>query len=181
MKEINLIWEVKVLNDVAIYFTDNFFSAGLTTIYNEKQEKIGSLDLKSAFTSSVDILNNEGTLVVKGYFPVFSRGWKINDENDNELGILKQQLSLFTKKYQYTAHGRGVYQIKSEAFSREYQIYNEDENLISEFKKISGFFTSPIFELTNQSEKLSNEELVAVVMGVNMITKRNRSASSANN
>lgn len=170
------------MNNSAIYFTDNFFSAGLTTIYNQNQEKIGSLDLKSAFSSSVDIINLEGKTVVKGSFPIFSRQWKITDENDHELGFLKQRISFFTKKYQYSAYSRGIYEIKSEAFSREYQILNEEETLIAEFKKISGFFAYPIFELTNQSENLSNEELVAVVMGVNMIEKRKRrAASSASN
>ncbi|WNF38855.1 hypothetical protein RJD24_10720 [Bacillaceae bacterium IKA-2] len=168
------------MSDEAIYFTDNFFSAGITSIYNEKQEKISSLDLKSAFTSSVEIINLEGNTIVKGAFPFFSRRWKITDKNDDELGTLKHQFSFLTKNFEYSTHGRGVYQIKSEAFSREYQIFNDEEILVSEFKKITGFFESPIFQLTNQSEKLSYEELVAVVMGVNMITKRNRRAAPAN-
>jgi hypothetical protein len=161
-----------------IYFSDNFFSAGATTIFNENKEEVGTLDLKSAFTSSVDILGLDGTVKTKGYFPLFSRRWTVTDGLDKELGTLRQRFSFFTKKYEYVAHHRGVYEIFSEAFSREFQISDENGNLVSEFKRVNGFFQSPAFQLTNLSECVSNEEWVAVVMGVSMIIKRNNAAAS---
>lgn len=163
----------------SIYFTDNFFSAGLTTIYDENKEEVGTLDLKSAFTSSIEVLDLEGKIVNKGYFPFFSRRWVIEDGNENELGALRQRLSFFSKRFEYNTHDQYTYQIKSEAFSRDYEVFDEAENLVAEFKRISGFFSSPAFQLKNQSEKLSNEELIAVVMGVSMINKRNSAAANS--
>ncbi|QTN00656.1 hypothetical protein ERJ70_15980 [Sediminibacillus dalangtanensis] len=52
----------------SIYFKDNFFSAGTTEIFNEDHEQIGLLDLKSAFSSGVDVMDKEGLIVIKGSF-----------------------------------------------------------------------------------------------------------------
>lgn len=160
-----------------LFFKDNFFSAGLTDIYNEKKEKIGSLDLKSAFSSKVDIVNLEGEMLTRGFFPVFSTKWKVVDNNENELGTLRQRVSFFSKKYEYITKNQVCYTIHSEALSKEYKINNQKGEVVAHFKRINGFFASPAFELLNSSEILTNEELITVVMGVNMITKRNNSSA----
>jgi hypothetical protein len=49
---------------------------------------------------------------------------------------------------------------------------------VASFKKVNGFFQSAAFELTNLSDSLLTEELIAVVMGVNEIEKRRRNASA---
>ncbi|QTN00655.1 hypothetical protein ERJ70_15975 [Sediminibacillus dalangtanensis] len=73
-----------------------------------------------------------------------------------------------------------MYEIRSEAFSKDYDILDdENENLTATFKKVSGFFQSPAYELRNHSSELSNEEFIAVVTGANMITKRNNSAGAS--
>jgi hypothetical protein len=51
---------------------------------------------------------------------------------------------------------------------------------VAKFEKISGFFSSPAFQLTNHSDQLSTEELIAVVMGVNAIQRRNSSNGAVN-
>ncbi|MDQ0255778.1 hypothetical protein J2S74_003160 [Evansella vedderi] len=162
-----------------IYFKDNFFSAGITEIFNGNKQRIGSLDLKSAFTSSVDVLDKEQKVVSKGYFPFFSGKWVITDGLEMELGLLRQRFSFFTKKYEYEAKGCGIFTIESEAFSREYEIFNEEGDKVALFKKINGFFESPVYQLANESQDLSNEEVIAMVMGVNMINKRNRKRNSS--
>lgn len=40
-----------------LYFKDNFFSSGITDIMDREGRVIGSLDLKSAFGSSLDVYN----------------------------------------------------------------------------------------------------------------------------
>ncbi|MBP1947083.1 hypothetical protein [Virgibacillus litoralis] len=162
----------------SIYFTDNFFSKGTTEIFNSEQEVVGSLDLKSAFSSSVAILDVEGNIVVTGSSPFFSRGWIVKNQSEQELGKLKQRFALFSKKFVYHSYDHGEYEIKSEAFSKEYDILDQDENLVAAFKKVSGFFQSPAYELSSNSSLLAKEELIAVVMGVNMIIKRNNSAGA---
>ncbi|MFC4559748.1 hypothetical protein ACFO3D_16295 [Virgibacillus kekensis] len=163
----------------SIYFTDNFFSAGKTEIFNGDQENIGSLDLKSAFSSSVDILNTEGNVVMKASFPFLSRSWVVKDQDDQEVGKLKQRFAFFSKKFVYHSYLHGDFKIRSEALSRDYDILNTNEELVATFKRVNGFFRSPAFELSNNSSGLSNEELIAVVMGVNMIIKRNNSAGAS--
>ncbi|MFA9557105.1 hypothetical protein ACERII_07370 [Evansella sp. AB-rgal1] len=161
-----------------IYFRDNFFSSGMTEIYNGDKERVGSLDLKSAFTSRVEVLDKGNNVIVKGHFPLLTFGWVITDGNDNELGKLRQRISFFTKRYEYEARGRGVYKIHSEAFSKEYEVTNEADEKVVEFRRLSGFFESPVYQLVNNSDKISNEEAIAIVMGVNMITKRNNNSAA---
>ncbi|WP_342432674.1 LURP-one-related family protein [Neobacillus sp. FSL H8-0543] len=160
-----------------LYFKDNFFSTGRTEIYNSLKENIGELDLKSAFSSSIDVLDTNGRTVVSGKFPFFSNKWQIYDANEQEIGVLKAKLTFLAKKYEYDAYGRGVFQIKGEAFSREYDITDEQSNLVGKFEKVSGFFASPAYQLSNYSSHISNEELIAMVMGINAIIKRKQSAA----
>ncbi|WP_138416144.1 hypothetical protein [Aquibacillus sediminis] len=161
-----------------IYFSDNFFSAGVTEIFNGSGDKVGSLDLKSAFTSSVNVLDQDDRLAVKAHFPFFSRRWVIEDHEDKAIGELRQRFSFFTRKFEYHSNQHGLYEIESEAFSREYQIIDENGELTAEFKKISGLFEAPVYELNRFADKLSNEELIAAIMGVYMIHKRNNSANA---
>jgi len=159
------------------YFKDNFFSAGLTEIYTEDKEIVGTLDLKSAFSSSLDVLNAKDEIVVQGRFPFFSNRWIIEDHTGTELGVLRGRFSFFTKRFEYTSHEYGVYRIESPTFSRHYEIYNGDGEKEAEFDRINGFFQSPAFRLQNRSP-FSDGEMTAVVMGVYMIQKRNDSAAT---
>ncbi|MFD2044314.1 hypothetical protein ACFSTA_10510 [Ornithinibacillus salinisoli] len=163
----------------SIYFNDNFFSAGETEIYNEKKERIGHLDLKSAFSSSVDILDTDENIHFQGYFPFFSNKWNIIDGNEKELGILRARFSLFTKAYEYDAYNREVFKIESEAFSREYTIFNQTGDTVCHFKKVNNFLESPAFQLTDFTESISTFEWIAVVMGVNAIQKRRNSSAAS--
>lgn len=167
------------MSDQSLYFKDNFFSAGRTEIFNSSKEKVGELDLKSAFSSSVDVLDKDGNQVVTGKFGVFSSKWRISDSNDHEVGILKQKFTLFSKKYEYDAYNRGVYLIESEPFSHLYEIFDEQTNQIGKFEKVSGFFSSPAYQLSTSNGKLATEELIAVVMGVNAIRKRRNNNATA--
>ncbi|AZU63653.1 hypothetical protein [Neobacillus mesonae] len=169
------------MSNQTVFFKDNFFSAGVTEIFNSEKEKVGELDLKSTFSSSVDVLDKDGRPAVSGSFGFFSNKWRVTTASGEDLGILKQIFTFMSKKYEYDAYGRGVYLIHSEAFSREYDIFDEQSNQIAKFEKVSGFFASPAFQLTNYSDKLSTEELIAVVMGVNAIQKRrSNNAATAN-
>jgi uncharacterized protein YxjI len=165
--------------DKIVYFQDNFFSAGKTEILNGSKEKVGELNLKSMFSSGVEILNVDGSLTISGKFPFISTKWKISDSEGQEIGALKQKLSFFSKKYEYEALERGFFFIKSEAFSKQYDIFKDETTIVAKFEKVSGFFSSPAFQLTNHSDELSTEELIAVVMGVNAIQQRNNSNSAA--
>lgn len=163
----------------SLYFSDNFFSAGKTEIFNEAKEKVGELDLKSAFSSSIEVLNEKGEVLVTGKFPLFGHKWIVSNGHQADIGELKSKFSFFSKNYQYTTLNRGAYIIESEAFSRKYDIFDLNSNLVGSFEKISGFFSSPAFRLTNYSNQLTSPELIAVVMGVNNIQKRNAAAANS--
>ena len=161
------------MNDT-LYFKDNFFSAGTTEIYNSSKDKVGELDLKSALNASIDVLDHNGKVLVRGKFPLFSSKWKLSGTDEQEIGVLKGKFTLFSKKYEYTAHTRGIFQIEAEAFSHQYDIFDEQSNLIAKFEKVSGFFSSPAYQLRNFTEQVPSEELIAVIMGINAIQKRRR-------
>ncbi|WP_242611878.1 hypothetical protein [Fictibacillus sp. BK138] len=78
-----------------VYFNDNFFSSGKTDIYNESQERIGEIDLKSAFGSSLNVENERGEVVVEGSFPFFSGRWNIKQSDGTELGEVKSSFPFF--------------------------------------------------------------------------------------
>lgn len=163
-----------------IYFSDNFFSAGTTDIFDKNEYKIGQLDLKSAFTSSVDVMDPSGSVRLHAAFPMFSRRWILKNKEDGRIGELRSTFSFFAKRFEYNAVGRGVYQVESEAFSHEFTITEErGNNKIAIFAKISGFMEAPAYKLVNYSEVLSNDELIAVVMGVRMILKKRRNNNAA--
>lgn len=164
---------------MTLYFKDNFFSAGRTEIFNSSKERVGELDLKSAFSSSVDVLDPDGNPVVSGKFVFLSNKWRIIDKSDQEIGLLIQKLTFLSKKYKYDAYGRGTYLIESKPFSDTYDIFDEQENLIARFENVSVIFESSAYQLSNYSEKISSEELIAVVMGINAIGKRRSSNASA--
>jgi hypothetical protein len=166
------------LLDKTVYFKDTLFSSGLTEIFNEKQVLVGKLDLKSAFSSGIEILDLNGVESVSAKFPFYGLKWRVYNQNGVEIGSLKQKLTFLSKKFEYKTDGRGTYYIQSEAFSKQYEIYFNESTLIAKFEKISGFFSSPAFRLSNFSDQLSTEELIAVVMGVNAIQRRNNSATT---
>lgn len=163
-----------------LYFSDNFFSSGRTDIYNSDKERVGELDLKSAFSASMDILNNEGRIMASGKFPFLGNRWIVSGKEGEEMGELRQKWSFFRKRFQYHSFGKGTFSIESEAFSKDYTVLDEQGAVICSFERVSGFFSSPAYKLENYSSTLGNQELVAVVMGVNAIQKRNNAAASSN-
>jgi hypothetical protein len=102
-----------------LYFADNFFSSGRTDIFNAEKAKIGELDLKSAFSAGVDILNMNGETLASGKFPFFGNRWVVLGKEGEEAGQLKQKWAFFSKRFQYHSFGKGVFSIESEAFSKE--------------------------------------------------------------
>ncbi|CAM4074443.1 LURP-one-related/scramblase family protein [Lederbergia lenta] len=160
-----------------IYFTDNLFSSGITTIYSDEKVAIGNLDLKSAFTSNLAILDLEGNQICEGKFKTFSNKWVIS-KNGEEIGELKQKFTFLKKAFAYTSYKYGLVSIESEAFSKEYHLYQSDE-VIADFQKVSGFFQSSSFQLINHSKRFTNAELITIVMGIHMITKRNATAANS--
>ncbi|MFS0675000.1 hypothetical protein [Ornithinibacillus sp. 179-J 7C1 HS] len=162
-----------------LYFFDNFFSSGKTDIYTEQKAIIGYLDLKSAFSEGVNILDENGNLLLRGYTPFFSNKWNIVDPNETTVGILRERFALFQKSYEYQADNGETFTIESEAFSRDYTIIDTADKVACNFKRVDGFFESPAFQLTNFSETIPSTEWIAVVMGVNAIQKRRRNNAAA--
>ncbi|WP_058300903.1 hypothetical protein [Gorillibacterium timonense] len=167
---------------MALIFRDNFFSAGETEIQNEAGAPAGRLDLKSAFNASIDVYDGSNRLVCSGKFPFFSGKWSVLTPGGDEIGRLRSRFSLGSKRFEYDARHRGLYEIRSPLFSREYEILDESGSRVAFFEKVSGFFSSGAFRLTNSAMKLNDYELVAVIMGMYAIQKRNSAAanSSAN-
>ncbi|MBD2872756.1 hypothetical protein [Paenibacillus arenilitoris] len=154
-----------------LYFNDNFFSAGITDIMDEEGMKVGTVDLKSAFGSSLDIYDASGAKLYEGKFPFFSGKWRITGPDERLFGVLRVRMSFFSKRYEYDAGERGVYEITSPAFSKEYEIADDSGQPSASFARTSGWLQSGAFCLNNRSGRLDSYELVAVVMGVHAIQK----------
>lgn len=165
---------------MGIYFKDNFFSSGTTDIMNENGEIVGNVDLKSAFGSSLDIYDETGEKVCGGKFRFFSNKWEVSDANEYELGVLRIRMSFFTKRFEYDAGERGIYEITSPSFSKEYEVQDQGGRTVARFSQTSGWLQSGAFYLENDSHLISNWEWIAVVMGVHAIRKRaNNNGASA--
>lgn len=159
-----------------LIFRDHFFSAGTTEIVDEASQPAGHLDLKSAFGSSLDVYDRDGRLLCGGAFRTFSNKWEITGARGEELGVLRARFSLFEKKFEYDAGGRGVYEIHSPAFSREYSVLDPMGKEVASFGRVSGWFSAGAYALECSTDKLDPYELVAVVMGVHSIQKRHQQA-----
>lgn len=164
---------------MSLYFKDNFFNSGITDMMDKDGSVIGSLDLKSAFGSSLDVYNASGEQVCSGSFRFFSNKWNIADGNGEELGVLRMRMSFFTKKFEYDAIARGVYEITSPAFSNEYEIADDAGRQVARFSRISGWLQAGAYELQNDSDTLGDYELATMVMGIHQIRKRNNHAAAS--
>jgi len=155
-----------------LMFRDRFFSSGETEIFSESQKLLGTLDLRSAFTSTVDVYDQTGAIRCSGRFPMLSNKWEVTGSHGESLGLLRERMTLFSKKFTYETDRRGEYDITSEAFSKEYEIYDMQERLVAKFEQTSSWFESGAYCLDNQSSRLDDYELVAVIMGMHEIQQR---------
>lgn len=160
-----------------LYFSDKFFSAGITEIMNEAGEGVGRIDLRSAFGSSLDIYGSQNELLYTGKFRMMMNRWRVLDANEQEVGLLRPRFTLLSKKFEYDAGDRGVYMIESPNFSKEYSI-TENGTEVANFAKTNGWMRTDAYGLINRS-RLDDYEMIAVVMGVNAIRKRQQSSSSS--
>lgn len=160
-----------------LYFRDNFFNAGYTEIMDGNQEQAGHLDLKSLFGSSLDVFDPEG-LICSGRFGMLSNRWDVTSVDGRHLGVLRARMSFFSKRYEYDAGPRGIYEVSAPAFSQEYDVTGMGGRIVASFRRTSGWFSSGAFVLSNESEQLDTYELIAVVMGVHAINKRRNSAAT---
>lgn len=161
-----------------LYFSDRFFSSGETEIMNTVGEAAGMLDLGSMMTHSVSIYGPDSSLRYSGKFRFLGGKWEVLDASGFEVGLLRARFSLFSKRYEYDAGPRGLYSIESPAFSHEYSILDESESEAASFRKVSGWLQAGAFQLQNHSTMLDSYELVAVIMGVHSIQKRNNAAAA---
>jgi uncharacterized protein YxjI len=139
---------------------------------------MGQLDLKSAFGSSLAIYDQTGNLRFNGNFGFFSSKWRITLPDGAEIGLVRTRMSFLTKRFEYDAGARGVYEITSPAFSREYEVRSVSGELKARFDRINGWFEAGAYLLDNVSETLDSYELISVIMGVHAIQKRQRQAAT---
>ncbi len=154
-----------------LYFKDNFFSAGTTLITDDEGKPAGSIDLQSMLTATLTVYGPDSAPRYTGKFPFFSRRWEISDAKGLIVGALRSKFTLFSKRFEYQARGRGVFFIESPAFSYSYAITDTAGREIASFEKTSRFLQAGAFALTNHSDTLESYELIAVIMGVHSIHK----------
>lgn len=153
-----------------LYFKDNFFSNGVTEIMDESGTEVGSLDLKSAFSPSVDVYGRSGELFYKGRLETIApyRRWKILDANKEEIGELRSKFSWKGRIFEYDAGRRGVYGIRA-PFSLEGFAITENDQKIASYAKINGWLSPNAYVLRSPSLRIEPYEWVAVVMGVSAL------------
>ncbi len=164
---------------VELYFRDNFFSSGETPIMNAAGEHAGTMDLRSMFSASLSVYGPSGELRVTGSFRFFSGKWEVADSSESVIGVLRSRLSFFSKRFEYDAGERGLYTIESPAFSRSYTVIDHSGIEVASFDKTSGWLESGAFCLNNRAALLDSYELIAVVMGMHSIQKRNNAAAAS--
>lgn len=163
-----------------LYFRDNFFNAGRTDIVNARREPAGTLDLKSAFGSSLDVLDLKRESCLQRKVPVHVNQMGGDGGGRKPAGRAETPSQFHVEKFIYESEGRGIYEIFSPAFFKEYSITDERGLAVAQFEKVNGWFESGAFCLRNESERLGSYELIAVVMGVHETNKRMSNAHHAN-
>ena len=161
-----------------LYFKDNFFSSGITTIMDVSGQYAGELDLQGAFSSSLSVYGPDREKLYHGRFPFLSPRWEVSNCKGELLGRLRGKMSMRSKKYEYDTGARGIYIITSPLFSKEYSIEDELGNRIATFKHINGWLQSRAYRLVNEGSQLGDYELVTVVMGVYELEKRSNDSGA---
>lgn len=159
-----------------LYFRDNLFNSGRTEILSENQDVLGEVDLRSSFGSGLDIYNAKGLLMYSGKFPLLSNKWLVSNAGNEEIGRVCWRFAFFANKFEYEAFDKGIFEIKSEAFSRNYEIFDEREKLVASFQQVNGWFSGKAYCLENYSDELDSYELIAVILGMHAIQKRQSSS-----
>jgi uncharacterized protein YxjI len=154
-----------------VYFKSNFFSSGMTDIVDGEERVIGQLDLNSMFNSGIHVMNAAGETLASGKFPFFSNKWEVSNEYGSAIGRVYSRFSIFSKKFEYESNSQGNYEIRAEAFSKEYDVTDSSGKDAANFRKINGLFQSGAYQLNNMSE-LPTAEWIAVVMGIHAIQER---------
>ena len=160
-----------------LYFKDNFFSSGETPITDPNGHETGYLNLHGMFSSGVTVHDDAGRRNAAGKFRFFSNAWTVTDRHESELGTLRPRFAFFKQRYVYASRRHGEFTIECPAFSREYVVRDGADREVARFRRTSGMFASGAYELNNTS-KLADEEMIAVVMGVHAIVKRQQSAAA---
>lgn len=145
---------------------------------NTTGEAAGTLDLESMMSYSVSVYGPDSSLRYSGKFRFLGGKWEVLDPSGFEIGLLRARFTLFSKRYEYDAGDRGVYSIEAPAFSHEYSILDESETEVASFQRVSGWLQAGAFQLQNRSSQLDSYELIAVIMGVHSIQKRQSSAAA---
>ncbi|RUT43756.1 hypothetical protein EJP82_19655 [Paenibacillus anaericanus] len=160
-----------------LYFKDNFLNAGIGDIMNETGGKIGSLDLKGAFGSSLDVYDVGGAKLFSGKFNWGK--WEVTAADGRSVGMLRARLSFFSKRFTYDAVGSGMFEITSPALSKDYNIERSSGGTVATFARTNNWMMPGAYCLNTLTNDLDIYELVAVVMGVNAIRKRQQSSSNS--
>ncbi|SEM89921.1 hypothetical protein [Paenibacillus sp. OV219] len=160
--------------NMKLYFRDNFFNAGQTEIMNEQNERVGEVDLRSMFGAGLDVYDGTGNPIYSGSFPFLSGKWAISGPSGEEMGLLRARMSFLSKKFEYEAYGRGVFELISPAFSQEYEIINENGALAASFARVSSWFESSAYCLDNFTQTVDSYEWITVILGMHEIQKRQR-------
>jgi hypothetical protein len=160
-----------------LFFRDNFFSSGETEVVNEQGEHAGVIDLRSAFSSSLDVYGPDRQAIYCGKFKFLSGKWYVLRGDGTECGTLRARFALFQKRFEYT-NSSGVYEITSPAFAREYEIIDSTGSTVASFQRTNGMFQSGAFVLDNFAERFDSYELIAVIMGIYQIQKAASNAAT---
>ncbi|MNI79327.1 hypothetical protein D3C73_1357770 [compost metagenome] len=123
------------------------------------------------------MLDSKGSALASGGFTFFSNKWRVYDHYGSEIGILAARFSFLTKKFEYESNRHGSFEIRGEAFSREYDITSNSGRLAARFERVSGPLSARAYQLTNHSQ-LPTEEWIAVAMGVHAIQRRRQNAAT---
>ncbi|RXZ79344.1 hypothetical protein EBB07_23080 [Paenibacillaceae bacterium] len=162
-----------------LYFHDNFFSAGETQIMNASGASVGTINLQNMLTATMSVYDANGKLRCSGKFPFFSMRWEVTDGQGSVWGELRRRFTLFEKRYEYNTYSRGLFYIEAPAFSRSYDIFDHSGRKVAAFYNTNNWLQSGAFCLTNHDASLLDDyELIAVIMGVHSIQKRQRNAAN---
>lgn len=162
-----------------LYFKDNFFNSGITTIMDVSGQYAGELDLQGAFSSSLTVYGPDRERLFHGRFPFLSSKWEVSNGKGDVLGKLRNKMSIRSKKYEYNAGSRGTFTITSPLFSKAYTIEDDNGNSVAHFQKVNGWLQSRAYRLVNEDSRLNDYELITVVMGVYELEKRDNDASGS--
>jgi uncharacterized protein YxjI len=167
------------MSERILLMPDKMLRSGSAPVYNQDNQTIANIHYHyMSMTRKLEITDQNEQIISKGKMKMFSfrPTWIITDQDDQELGVIKQLFSFLSRRFVYTNHKGEEFSIDGNLRGRNFQIYKGDQQVIV-VSSVSEFFTfrPHSYEVKILEEDFSASEAINLVEGIRTLVELSKS------